>query len=326
MKRAFLSLVLLLAVSGCVREYRPSTPHTAQVGSGSLSLTTIETASGAVIYPPHGGVVVQGHYRVEAGDSFTTPVLTKTNTPPCSGGTRAHRSEVNADNGTLAALFPRDELDSQRLLATEPTALDVNVVHADGTRECLRVPVLSAPARTEWLQDPAASLGYAFTLLVPFRRIYAAGAAPMLTLRGGPFIGPLRLRAELGIGGAFAENRNANLVAYSYRAGLLLDALLAHIDRFGFGVAAGYDVTGISLDASVQALSHEGVGFQGLIYGPRAGVSFELLPTPPLGPAFRARPDAASASLELYLAAESSHDHDKPTPALWFTVGVDVGL
>jgi hypothetical protein len=175
------------------------------------------------------------------------------------------------------------------------------------------------------VQDPPASLGYAFTLLVPFRRIYAADAAPMLALRGGPFIGPLRLRAELGIGGAFAENRNANLVAYSYRAGLLLDTLLAHVDRFGFGVAAGYDVTGITLGTNVEGLSHDGAGFQGLIYGPRAGISFELLPVSAPGPAFRARPDAASASLELYFAGESSHDHDGPTPALWFALGVDVG-
>jgi hypothetical protein len=327
MNRAWILCVLPLIAGGCVRSYVSRAPHSATVGRTSLELDSVVTAPGSAIYPPAGAVVVRGHYSAAPGETLAAPQLARPSSAPCEDGVPARIASSSSDKDTLTALFRRDAIDEHSLLSNEPTMFDVIVVRGlSGHPECLRVPLVVNPTRPEWSQTPRASFGYAFSLFVPFRRIYAADAAPMLTLRGGPFVGPVRLRAELGVGGAFEKNRNANLVAYSYRAGLLVDSLLLHTERFGLGVGAGYDLTGLTLSANVNALSHDGAGYQGLIYGPRAGIAFALLPQAPIGQAFVARPDAASATLELYMGAESSHDHANPTPAFWLALATDVGL
>ncbi len=211
---------------------------------------------------------MRGHYSAAPGEILAAPQLARASSAPCEDGVPARIASLRSDKDTLTALFRRDAIDEHGLLSKEPTMLDVIVVRGlKGGQDCLRVPLVVDPTRPEWSETPSASFGYAFSLFAPFRRIYAADAAPMLNLRGGPFVGPVRLRAELGVGGAFEKNRNANLVAYSYHAGLLVDSLLLHAERFGLGVGAGYDLTGLTLSANVDALSHDGAGYQGLICG-----------------------------------------------------------
>jgi hypothetical protein len=185
------------------------------------------------------------------------------------------------------------------------------------------VPVVENSGEAEWIEDPRWSAGFGFGVFVPFRRVYDVDAVPTFALRFGPWLGPARVRAELAWGGAHAHSTNANLVGYAFRSGLLFDALLLHTGHVGLGVAAGYDVTAIAFDANIKSLSHDGSGFRGWIHGPRAGLSLALLPPLPPGPAFRARPDAASGTLEIFTAALWSQDRASATAALFITLNID---
>jgi hypothetical protein len=55
-------------------------------------------------------------------------------------------------------------------------------------------------------------------------------------------------------------------------------------------------------------------------------LSFALLPQAPPGSAFTARPDASSATFEVYVAAELSHDRSRAIPAMWFSFSIDAGF
>jgi hypothetical protein len=244
-------------------------------------------------------------------------------------GDATPRTESDSDpprTGTFLLLFRRDAVDGLGLLE-KPTALDVPVVdeNGGGGRRCLRVPIVEGDGQPEWTEDPSISTGLGLSVLVPTRRIYAVDAAPMFVLRFGPWIGPVRARAQLAVGGADARSANPNLVGWAYGGGLLADTMLFHAGRFGLGAAVGYDAIGISFATQVAFASDAGSGYQGLIHGPRAGLSFALLPPIPPGRAFHARPDTASATLELFGAAAFSHDHSAATPALWIAVSVDSG-
>jgi hypothetical protein len=210
-------------------------------------------------------------------------------------------------------------------LGQGPLVVDVAVLRTDGdrARECLRVPIVEGSAEPEWIQDPRWSAGFTFGVLVPFERVYGVAAVPGFALRLGPWLGPLRVRTELGWGGAWARSSNPNLVGYSYRGTLLLDTLVFHAGPFGLGVAAGYDVSAITFRPNVEGLSHDGDGYKGLYHGPRAGLLFAFVPPVPKGPAFRARPDASSVALEVYGAAAWSNDRDGATPAIFATMSID---
>ena len=80
-------------------------------------------------------------------------------------------------------------------------------------------------------------------------------------------MGPVRVRVEGIGGGADAQSPNANLVGYAYGGGLLADTLLFDAHRFGLGLAAGYDVLGVSFAANVSSFSHDGAGPRGLMHG-----------------------------------------------------------
>jgi hypothetical protein len=268
------------------------------------------------------------------------PRLTDLDSTPCESGVEAtaveldDRTSVEASDdaartrdGWHTSAFRRDELDRRGLLSREPTALDFPVLRADGSvgRACARVPLVEPRDEPEWIEDPRWSGGMTFSVLVPFERIYRVSAAPTFAFRFGRWLGPTRVRAELGWGGASAQNPNPNLVGYSYRAALVADALIAHAGQFGVGVAAAYDVMGISLTQNIARLSDEGEGFQGFLHGPRAGLLFALLPPVPIGPAFRARPDTASATLELFATADFARDRSGATPGLFVAIGIDGG-
>jgi hypothetical protein len=320
----------------CGRVYEPRAPRVAASPQAEVSVETISAVVGAAMYPPHGSVTLVGRYASQPGAVLAVPRLTRADSAPCSNGVDPVfvSSETDAEpeqekrtrpnSGWFAWIFRRDQVDGLGPFGQSPLALDVTVVRSDGERgrECLRVPLIQGGAAPEWIQNPRWSVGTGFTLLLPFHRVYGVAALPAIALRFGPWFGPLRVRPELGIGGAYARSSNANLVGYSYRGALLLDTLVLHVGRFGLGVAAGYDVTAISFGPNVESLSHEGAGYQGLLHGPRAGLVFTFLP-PILSGAFRARPDAASASLEFYGAAAWSGDRESATPAIFVTMSID---
>jgi hypothetical protein len=334
-------LAFVLILGGCARNYEPNTPRSARVDGASLSATAFVHAPGPAVYPPVGAVAVQAPYRVERDVTLAKPRLAPSSTAPCSGGGVAATTTLWGDDvpavpansveppaeqtGTLIALFRRDRVDRAGLLRV-PTALDVPVIKDRAQTGCLRVPLVEHPDEPEWSQAPIFSFGYGVDIAIPFRSIYAADAVSMFAIRMGPWVGPFRLRTVLGIGGGVEKSVNANLISYALRTGLLVDVLALHAGRFGVGVAAGYDSMALVLSPNIDQLSHAGAGYQGLIYGPRAGLSFALLPQTPPGPAFVARPDAASATLEVFAGALSSHDYDRATPAIWLTFAVDGGL
>jgi hypothetical protein len=335
------ALVAALLACGCSRVYTPRTPHVARSPDAEIEVTglAVESNAPAVQRSPLNRVGVFARTREEHGTVLAFARIAPAATPPCSAGVEttveSRWSSVGAagaqpappTTGQAYWSVPRTALDGAALLWGQPAALDVSELHADGAAPgCLRVPLVDDPSRVEWQQEPRSSLGIGLVVAVPFRSIYGIDAMPLLALRGGPWLGPVRLRAQGFFGGASAHASNPNLVGYAYGGGLLADTLLFSTHRVGLGIAAGYDVLGASLSANVDALSHQGAGFLGPIHGPRAGLVFDLLPPPAPGRAFRARPDAGSFSLEIYGSALWSQDSASATPAIWAALQTDGGL
>jgi hypothetical protein len=313
----------------------------------SVSVTrAVFAARASTSRPP--AVYFLGEYRAARGAVLGTPRLTLQGSTPCGGGLDASvfsmaraeaeprpegagstpepEHEATPLTGEIVMGFERADIERLRLLRA-PTVLDVPVLHPDGSPpSCLRLPVVRDAQTPGWERDPSLSFGYGFRLGIPVDRIYGVGTIPQFMIRVGPWLGPVRLRAELGIGGAAAIARNPNLVGYSYTGGVAADVLLFDYRRFGLGLGVAYDATSIDFGSNVKAYSQEGTGYRGLIHGPRAGLTFALLPEPPLGPAFAARPNSASGSIELYVAPEWSSERSAATPAVFLVFAADGGL
>jgi hypothetical protein len=333
------ALLVSLSISlvGCVTPYRANTPHSAKIPAANVELDQVVIASqasvaiGSQVHNVAPAAYIVGHYRTDPKVALGYPQLAPTSVSPCSGGSTASTLALIRDNeapassessGTLLAIVRRGPTTFQ-----EPTSFDIPISYSDGRAgTCLRVPVVEGHGNIEWKRDPSVSLGLGAQMLTPFRRIYGVAAAPMLSVRFGPWIGPLRLRGNLAYGGALAEAKNPNLVGYAFGGGALADTLLFSAGRFGLGVAAGYDVTAITFGANINALSHEGTGYRGLIHGPRAGLLFALISEPAMLPSFKRRKDSESATLEVFGAAAWSRDHASATPALWITLSMDGGI
>jgi hypothetical protein len=323
---------LSVACSGS-RLYRPKTAHVGHAPGAAVDARQIWTQPASESYPPSGVVSVRAVYQIHPGAALTSPRLVPATSAPCEGGigpraTADVGTPARADalpSGSLGITFARDAVDRDGLLWSQPTMLDLTVLYAGAPAGCLRTPLVEAGAAPEWTDVPVGSVGVGLRVLTPLHRIYGVDAATMFVVRFGRWLGPVRLRAELAGGGALAHGTNANLTGYSYGAGLLADYLLLSAGRFGLGAMVGYDFTGISFAANIDSFSHDGAGFAGPIYGPRAGLSFGMIPERAPGSAFRVRPDARSTTLEIFAAALSSQDPGAATAALWFMLSMDAG-
>jgi len=316
------------------RPYRATTPHVGSAAGAAVDARVIWTQPASESYPPSGLVNVRAVYQLRPGTALTSPRLAPAASAPCEDGVRPRATaDLGAPErpdalaaGSLGIAFPRDAVDRDGLLWARPTALDLTVLYAGAPAGCLRTPLVEQGAAPEWSDVPAWSFGMGLRVLAPLHRIYGVDAASMFVVRLGRWLGPVRLRAELAGGGALAQGTNANLTGYSYGAGLLADYLLFSVRRFGLGAMLGYDFTGISFAPNIGSFSHDGAGFAGPIYGPRAGLSLGLIPEPPPGTAFRSRADARSTTLEIFGAALSSQGSGGATAALWFMLSVDAGF
>src|SRR5258708_17238487 len=106
--------------------------------------------------------------------------------------------------GRFEAVFLRDAVDRLGLLR-EPTVLDVALFHEGGGTDCIRVPIIVEPDHPQWSESPVFSVGIAIDMFFPFQKMYEVEAASMFVLRMVPWIGPLRLRSEIGYGGALEK-------------------------------------------------------------------------------------------------------------------------
>jgi hypothetical protein len=329
---ALLAIAGLCGACGGGRYYKPTSVHEGRAPGAAV-------APRVVFVPPvekfaqSGALVIHSAYKVYPGVALTSPRLALTSSVPCESGVPAmatfhsgRRAPTDPmEAGFLETGFTRDAVDRGRLLRWDPTSLDLKVLYAEAPAGCLRVPLVDAAPAPQWIDVPTWSAGMGLRLVAPFQRIYGVDLATSFVLRFGRWLGPVRLRTELALGGALAHAQNPNLTGYSYGAGLVADYLLLSSGSFGLAATAGYDVTGISFSANIDAYSHEGAGFAGPIYGPRAGLSFAWLPVPSPGGVFRARPDGKSSTLEIFGAALSSQDRDAATGALWFMWSADLG-
>jgi len=314
-----------IVLVGCVRSYSPGAPRSATSGRARVSMEQLITAPPGSIAPNVGGVVIRAHYAAAPDETLGTPHLAPTSLPPCSGGVAAVSVSYNGLTSTLGAIFEGDAVEREHLFDEQPTVLDVAVYRNSGGRGCLRIPLVEDVKEPSWYDRPVFSLGWDASIAVPFRRVDDVSAIPLVNLRFGPWIGPVRLRSELGIGGAFMRSQNPNLTVYALRTGLLLDTLVLSAGRFGLGAAIGYDVVALDVGYQIRDFSHAGAGFHGIAQGPRAGLSFELLPFTPAGGAFVERPDSASGSIEIYAGALHGDDGRRTAPTLWLAFGIDVG-
>jgi hypothetical protein len=329
----------LLLTSACGTAYVSTRPHTATLADTKVDVDRVIAVDGPRRRPeapkiPVEMVYVHGTYEAERRAVLGLPTLAAPASSPCSTGASATfvvmdrfpSARGGSQSGDALWGFARASTEERSLLRG-PTVLDVPIAHFDGRpSECLRVPVVDDRGGVEWERKPALALGYGFEMLALFDRVYGANAAPMFAVRVGPWLGPVRLRAEVDLGGALAKAKNPNLVGYAYGGGVRADTLVFSAGRFGLGAALGYDVLGISFAPEVSWYSQRGRGFQGWIHGPRAGLAFELLAQPAIGPAFRRTRNSESASFEVYAASEWSHDRASPTPALWFMLNLDASL
>ena len=318
------------ACLACTASYKPLTPHVGMAPGASVIVRRIFTTPPAAA--GNDQVEIQAAFALLPGTALASARLAPMNAPPCTAGVepmawtdlRLGVPSPPLPPRFLSVAFSRASVDREGLLWAQPTALDIEVLHATAAADCLRVPLVTVQS-PEWRDSPVYSYGFGFRLVTPFQRVYGVDAAPMFVVRDGRWFGPLRLRVELAGGGAFAHSDNANLIGYSYGGGLLADALVFTTKGFGLGIAAGYDITGISYGANIDSFSHAGAGFAGFIHGPRAGLTLAAIPERPPGPAFAARRGANSLSLEIFGAALWQQERAAALPALWMVLSMDAG-
>lgn len=174
--------------TGCGRVYVPRSPHLAHGRDVDLEVSRLDLYDGAPALAESSANVVGigARDRVAPGAAIAFARVASADAPPCSGGVGA-TSEVRTSVGMpVAPQEPSTEvrywtvdgygLERQGLLTMRPTALDVSVLHADGSApECLRVPLVDDPDSVQWVEPSRVSLGLGVAVVVI-----------ALSLEGGP--------------------------------------------------------------------------------------------------------------------------------------------
>jgi hypothetical protein len=322
---------VLLGSSGCIpaaRWYAPTEPRVGTQASVRYRATRISDHESQPLE-------VSAEINAPSADLALGPArLSRPSLEPCASGPVSSRwlslggtDATRAEHEYISAAFARSP-ESEALLRDGPTVLDLPIVTplATGSARCLRVELLDAsPETVDWRQRPVGWFGASVRTFVPVHAIEGMSGAFMGTVRGGPFIGPLRVGLDLGFGAGVSRNDapvqdSGGFLLYSAGALLAPEPLVA--GRFGFTSELGYDVYGLRFTPKGQSTS-EG---RGLVHGPLLALRFMILPKPARSSSFESRSDSWTSAIDLFTTLLWHRSGEQPTPAFGFSYVGDIGF
>jgi hypothetical protein len=289
-------------------------------------------------------VFVDVAYSTASTESIGPARLTTPGAPLCAAGIFARETTISRDawaetraraSGDASFSFRRDEMDREGLSLAGPLVVDLPVLSPAPAQaptpapadRCLRLPLVDGSGAPEWREPDDASIGVGVRVRALGQTVYGMAADVALVLRAGPWVGPVHIRGELGVGGGAAPAEGAppqdNGWFLTVTPGVSAEWLFAVAGRVGLAAGAGYDATWIDF-VGAPASNLPG-GARGWLHGPRAGLSLLLLPGPSHSPAFRGRTDTWSSSFELYGTAALNDDRGT-VPVFWFAYAGDLAF
>lgn len=318
----------LVGPLGC-HAWRPVTPLRGGDGRVTLEATALRAAT------PVTGREAVLTLRVVRADfrRIAAARLNPLSAPECGGSLNARSIRVRGAAGqelptqalgeearSVDLSFAQAELGE--VLGREPGMVDVSLAAGDrgGEAGCVRVPLLPAPDRVNWAEEPLWHLGAAARAFWLPRSSHGLDSGWMVVGRGGVFAGPVRLGIEAGAGRGGADPAATFRGFRLYGGALRLETLLGSVPlgsraALGLDGEAGYEVV-----AAEGAVGVETTGIRWAFHGPRAALRVALFPSAPAWYGFRSRRDAGSLGLELYGARWWSRGAD---PA--WVLGVGLG-
>lgn len=233
--------ILIFLGQGCGAPYRPVAPHqglTEDLRSEVISVGTL---------PP---LTVELRVDGIGGAKIRRALLAPAAAEPCREGVRAQSIALDEQRSwlrpieiggahTLRLSFSPG---AARDLLTEPTAIDLVLVSAQGPDHCQRIPLTGTePA----LAFGAERHGYASGALrtdLPFKSVGGVGAGWSYSLGFGAYAGPLRLGADAGLGTAACTHTCAGSSAgfLWLPVGFTASTFLVDRRNFALQLGAGY--------------------------------------------------------------------------------------
>lgn len=310
MSRSRLALLCAfpLILMGCWA-YKSIKPHKATTDDLEVEATRV----GMI------GVVRAGELSLELDIRVKKPLigyvmgLAAERGPACGGGVMPYRifqegtwiqgGRIAADprlelfgSSKLGCIFGHDEVEERGLLRDVPTVLDLKILGGkpDGSSYCIRVPVAHSTEPDEWEYMPSWFMGMGYRLQGFSRMVGRLDWSGAIVFRLGRWLGPVRLRAELGywLSREDIEDASRRRKVHFVPSAIAADAFVLRLGQSGIGVELGYELTTVIPNSSVDGPVY--------LHGPRLGLKYLKYPRPPDWPAFRTKEEGQSFGIEFY--------------------------
>lgn len=194
-------IISTLELVGCVQEYFPNAPHqSVRPGLAARvdSLTLLQTLQVRM------SVYGIGPARVRR------VLLTPSDSLPCHEGVReidmaldGHRVWAKPmDVSGPHELVLRYGAGAANEILARPASLDLVLAGEPGPDQCLRVALEGPEPARAWHMNVNGTAGGTLRIVSPADSVDGIGAGWSLDMRLGTYAGPLRLRGEVGVGGA----------------------------------------------------------------------------------------------------------------------------
>jgi hypothetical protein len=293
-----LALATSVVLGGCFVAYHPARPHEAAADGAAARLVAVDTLANLV----EVSVAVQA----ATGDRTAGAWLSTPDTSPCAGGALPSIQAAGALHAD-ERVFTFNLRDPVGVVLARglPTVIDLDVVPGDAgaPRRCLRLPLTAGTNEVEWVAWPGWFAAAGMRVVDPPSRPDPIIGGFLVSLGGGAWVGPVRLRLDWLVGEA-GTNRPPGFGAT--RAELIGGDVAAeifpiHVGRIGVGVQAGYEYLATDFN-STDGTNESNAYYAGGPRGPRVALRVARLPQPRGWPAFSARPDHWSVGFDVFAA------------------------
>jgi hypothetical protein len=328
-------LVAVAFLASCRVPYRPLTPHAGSTGVMMPNASGPQGISASVIRigeEPIGRPLVVVLVKFEGGEipAIGDAWLAPRDSPPCQAGVKAVGARPDiwfAWPDVRQLEFPTEAVDQGGLMVSVPTVIDLDILPSAlaGERRCLRLPVSEAQPRPEWAAPSRWFFGIGVQSVSVRDGAYGdVGSGLLMSLYGGIWVGPARLRLDWLFGEA--DTPRPPPAGYDRIHAELLGGALSvelfpiRVGHFGLGLNAGYEWLMTDLHAEMGRNESDEYRLRGP-RGPRVMLRLARVPAPPRWPGFSNRKDGWTMSVDLIAARWSGLG---PPPATEVGIGVSV--
>jgi hypothetical protein len=198
--------------------------------------------------------------------------------------------------GELGLFFRQSEIEERDLLRKSSAMLDLKIMggEQDDSSDCVRLPIAQSTEPDEWEYMPSWFVGLGYRLQGFSRTVGWLDWSGAFVFRLGRWLGPVRLRAELGYWLSRADvDGDSRRRLHFVPAAIAADVSILRTGQSGIGIELGYELTTVIPDSAADDPVY--------LHGPRLGLKYTKYKRPPDWPAFRAREDGQSFGVEFYV-------------------------